>query len=128
MNVASIGRQRGISLVGLIFTLAVLGVIGVLGLKIVPTVIEYQGIKKAIAACKEAGGSSVRDIQASFDKRANVAYIESIGGKDLDVVKNGNDFDISFSYQKKIPLFGPASLLLEYEGTTATDAPKKTIE
>ncbi len=128
MKVAMAHHQQGITLFGLIFVLAILGVIGVIGLKVVPTVLEYSAIKKAIVASKE-GATTVRDVQASFDKRANVGYIESIGGKDLVVVKNGSDFDVSFAYDKKIPLFGPASILLEYEGTTVTTQPvKKAIE
>lgn len=128
MKVAPSNRQRGITLFGLIFVLVILGMIGVLGLKVVPTVIEYSAIKRAIVASKE-GATTVRDVQASFDKRANVGYIESIGGKDLVVVKNGSDFDVSFAYDKKIPLFGPASILLEYEGTTVKAGPaKKAIE
>lgn len=128
MKVASRNRQRGITLFGLIFLLAILGMIGILGLKIVPTIIEYTAIKKAIVASKE-GASTARDVQISFDKRANVGYIESIGGKDLVIVKNGTDFDVSFAYDKKIPLFGPASILIEYEGTTAKAQPaRKPIE
>ena len=107
--------------------LVFLGAVGVFGLKVVPTVLEYQAIKSAVLAASK-DGSNPREIQASFDKRATIAYIESITGKDLVIVRNGNEFDVSFAYDKKIPLVGPASLLLEYEGTTATTAKKKVIE
>ncbi len=128
MKVASNTHQRGITLFGLIFVMAIIGMIGIVGLKVVPTVLEYTAIKKAIVASKE-GATTVRDVQVSFDKRANVGYIESIGGKDLVIVKNGSDFDVSFAYDKKIPLFGPASILIEYEGTTAKTQPaRKVIE
>lgn len=127
MKFASKARQCGIGLAGLIFVLALFGAVGVFGLKVVPTVLEYQSIKKAILSASK-DGTTPRDIQTSFDKRASVAYIESISGKDLVIVKNGNEFDVSFAYDKKIPLFGPASLLIEYEGTTATTAKKKVIE
>ena len=127
MKFLSTSYQRGISLAGLIFVLVFLGAVGVFGLKVVPTVLEYQAIKSAVLAASK-DGSNPREIQASFDKRATIAYIESITGKDLVIVRNGNEFDVSFAYDKKIPLVGPASLLLEYEGTTATTAKKKVIE
>ena len=128
MRMVSDARQRGITLVGLIFVLAILGMIGVIALKVVPTLFEFQAIKKAIVTAR-ADGQNVRDIQTSFDKQANVGYIEAITGKDLVIVRNGNnEFDVSFAYDKKIPLVGPASLLLEYEGTTAKTVTKKTIE
>ena len=128
MKMASTARQHGITIVGLIFMLAILGLIGLLVLKVVPTVIEYRAIKKAIVFASTAG-TTPREVQIAFDKQANVGYIESLAGKDLVIVRNGNAFDVSFAYDKKIPLAGPASLLLEYEGTTASAAPpKKAIE
>lgn len=117
-------EQRGITLVGLIFVLAILGMIGVLILKIVPTVTEYMSIKKAIVVAK-AAGSTIPEIRASFDKQADTGYVEAISSKDLDIVRTSDGFDISFAYEKKIPLIGPASLALDYEGSTATAKPAK---
>ena len=128
MRYSSTAAQRGITLVGLIMALAILGMLGIVGLKVVPTIFEYQAIKKAIQTSRMSAATP-RDVQTAFDKQANVGYIESISGKDLVIVKNGNEFDVSFAYDKKIPLVGPASLLLEYEGTTVTaPAGKKAIE
>jgi hypothetical protein len=127
MELRSRIRQDGLSLVSLIFVLAALGVIGILALKIAPTVTEFMSINKAIATAK-ASGTTVREIQASFDKQADVGYITAITGKDLEITRNGNDIDISFAYQKKIPLVGPASLLLEYEGSTAKSSTRKVAE
>jgi len=118
MKFKSITRQVGVSIVGLIFILAVLGMVGVFGLKVVPTYTEYLSVKKAITSAKTAG-STVREIQIAFDKQAEVGYITSVSGKDLEIVKNGPDVEVSFAYQKKIPLVGPASLLIDYEGSTA---------
>jgi hypothetical protein len=110
--------QQGISITGLIFVLAILGFIGILGLKVVPTVTEYMAIKKAITNAKVAGGS-LNEVRNAFDRNAGVSYIDSITGKDLEIVKNGDSFDVSFAYQKVIPLVGPTSLLIDYEGSTA---------
>jgi Tfp pilus assembly protein PilE len=111
-------KQDGISLVGLIIVLAVLGFVGVLALKIVPTYSEYRAIQNAIVEAKKAG-SSVVEIQKSFDANATVSYISSISSRDLIIAKENNEFEISFAYEKKIPLVGPASLLLEYQGSTS---------
>ncbi len=114
----SLKSQHGISLIGLILSLGVIVLIAMLAMKVVPTVIEYTSIKKAISVAK-AGGTTVNEIQNAFDKQADVGYITSITGKDLVITRDNGEIEVSFSYQKKIPLFGPATLLLEYEGTTA---------
>ena len=112
--------QRGISLVGMLFSMGVLVLLAILAAKVVPTVIEYNSVKRAIVAAK-TGASTANEIKLAFDRQAEVGYITSISSKDLTIDANGGDVIVSFSYQKKIPLFGPASLLLEYQGTTATN-------
>ncbi len=112
-------KQDGISLVGLIIVLAMLGFIGVLALKILPTYTEYRAIQNAIVEAKKVGGGSVVEIQKSFDANATATYISSITGRDLVIGKEDGEMEVSFAYEKKIPLVGPASLLLEYQGTTA---------
>jgi hypothetical protein len=120
-------QQRGISIAGLIMILALLGLVAVLVAKVVPTFVEYRSITRAIVSAK-AAGTTVREIQAAFDKQRDVSYIDSISSKDLEITKDGNEIEVSFEYQKKIPLFGPASLLMEYSGTTANSSGKKPKE
>ena len=118
MKLRSRTRQRGVSLTGLIFVLAILAVIAVFGAKVVPSAIEFNSIKGAIVSAK-AAGTTPKEVRTAFDKQAEVGYIESVRGKDLEIVKNGDEMDVSFAYQKKIPIVGPASLLLDYTGTTS---------
>jgi len=122
-------RQSGISLVGLIVGIAILGFIGVLGMKIVPTFLEYRAIQGAIERAKKDGGDSVKAIQDSFVKSAEVGYISSVGPRDLIIERVDGQIEISYEYEKKIPLVGPASILLEYNGSTMkAGAPKKVAE
>ena len=115
-------RQNGVSLTELILVLAVLGTVAVLALKILPTYTEYRAIKNAIVTAKAAGGNAPLEIRKAFDANATVAYITAISGSDLTIEREGDGVAVSFAYEKKIPLVGPASLLLEYQGTTGTTA------
>lgn len=113
-----IKQEKGMTLLGLIFVLALIGIVMIVAAQVAPTVVEYMTIKKAIQTAKSSG-QSVQEIQSSFDKQADVGYVTAIKGKDLIIETIGNNVEVSFAYTKKIHLFGPASLLLEYEGTTA---------
>lgn len=117
MKLRSNQKQAGVSLTGLIFILAIVSVIGVLGMKIVPTVSEYMAIKKAIVSAKSAG-STPAEVRSSFDKHADTGYIDSISGKDLEIVPQDGIMEVSFAYEKRIPLVGPASLVIDYQGST----------
>ncbi|MEB0164643.1 DUF4845 domain-containing protein, partial [Glaciimonas sp. CA11.2] len=119
--------QRGITLFGLIVWLAILGFIVVLSAKVIPTIIEYTSIKKAVATVKSSGGT-VKEIRDAFDRQTEVGYIDAIHGKDLDITKNGEDIEINFAYRKIISIVAPVSLLIDYSGTTASSSSKKTID
>lgn len=110
--------QAGVTITGLIVILAVVGVVAVLAMKVVPTYSEYMGARKAIEYAKGAG-TNPAEIRAAFSRQAEVGYITSISGTDLDIVKDGDKYEVSFAYEKKIPLVGPANLLMEYSATTA---------
>jgi Tfp pilus assembly major pilin PilA len=117
-------RQQGLSLVGFIFVIAIVALIAVLGMKVVPTVVEYVGVKKAITAAKNAG-STPAEIRASFDKQADTGYIESVSGKDLQITKTNDGFDVGVAYEKRIALIGPASLVIDYVAGTGVTSGNK---
>jgi hypothetical protein len=117
--------EQGLSLIGFIFVIVVVALLAVLGMKVVPTVVEYMAIKKAIVTAKNAG-TTVREIQNSFEKQRTTAYIDSVTGKDLEIIKTGNGFEVSVAYQKKIELVGPASLVLDYVASTASGPAQKS--
>ncbi len=117
--------QRGFSLIGFLSTLTLLGAMGVLAVRAGPSVIEYWAIGKAVSAASITA-TTPDELRRAFDKLAAAGYIDSIEGKDLEIAGKGPEMEISFAYQKKIPLVGPASLLIDYRGSTAQAVPEKT--
>ena len=114
-----IGAESGVSLSGLIVVLIVLGALALVVIKVTPAFIEYRSVKDAIVKAKaDAGSGSVREIQQAFDKNAGVNDVSSISGRDLMITRDGGSTEVSFAYEKRIPLAGNVSLLLDFTGTT----------
>ncbi len=112
-----LNKQGGISLSGLIGALAVIGVAGIFAMRMVPAYIEYNAIKTAIVQVKDAGGS-IREMQQAFNRRTSVNDVEAVRGQDLVFTRDGEDMQISFAYEKRLPLMGNVSLLIDFAGTT----------
>lgn len=111
-------RQRGLSLIGLLIVGALIVFGALLAMKVVPSALEYNAIRSAVNKVASAGGTTVRDYQVAFDRFAAVDDITSITGKDLVIEKRQDGHTvISFQYEKRIPLFGPASLVIDYQGS-----------
>ncbi len=111
-------RQRGVSLVGLVIVVALLGFVAIVVAKVLPTFVEYRAVQSAVKKAK-AAANTVPEMQKAFDRSAAVDDISAITGKDLDFTKVNDDYLIAFAYQKKVPLFGPVSLLIDYSGNSS---------
>ena len=112
-------RNRGASLLGVLFLVIVLGAAVLLALRIFPSAVEYQAVLKAVERAKNE--TSPASVRAAFDRAAQIDDIGSLTGKDLDITPAANNapgFRVTFAYRKELPLFGPASLLLNYTGDT----------
>lgn len=112
-----LSRQRGISLLGLLFWAIIVATVAVLALRVLPTVNEYLTIQRSVEKVAASGGTTVPELRSAFDRQKEIEFaINSISGKDLEITKENEKIVIGFAYEKEIPLFGPAYLLIKYEG------------
>jgi Domain of unknown function (DUF4845) len=109
-------KQRGASLIGILFVGGVLVFLGVIGAQVAPTYTEYLLIGKTVNKVK--GGVSPAEVRSSFDKAAQIDDIKSITGKDLVFTQEGTKSVVSFAYTKEIHLAGPAYLQMKYAGSS----------
>ena len=112
-------RQRGLSITTLLLV-AVVIVFGAIGfMKIGPAYKEYFEVKRAVSgAALEGRDSTVPEVRKGFERRAIIDNIDVIGPQDLEISKEGGEVVVSFSYSKKVGLFGNVSLLIEFAGTS----------
>lgn len=114
------GRQRGVTLLGLIVASFFVAVAALLGIKVIPEYLEHWQLKRVVkkVAMETHADASVRQIRDSFDKQASVHSINSVTGADLEISKHYGQITVSFAYEKRIPLFSNVSLLLAFRGSS----------
>lgn len=110
-------RQRGVTLIGLLFWAVVIGFGALVAMRVFPSVNEYLTIKRAIGKIAASGATTVPEIRMAFDRQKEIEYaITTIGGKDLDITKENDRVVIRFAYDKQIELMDPVYLLVKYQG------------
>jgi hypothetical protein len=115
-------NQSGLSLVGVLLVGGVLAAVILLGLKLIPVVSEYFGIKRAINAVVSSADpqvATVPQLRMAFTKRAMVDDISSISASDLDITKENGQIVISVDYSRKVPLFSNVNLMIDFSVSTS---------
>ena len=111
------GRQRGVTMFGLLFWGIIVAFFGYLLVRALPTVNEYATIQRTVEKIAQEQPATVAEVRRAFDRQKDIEYsISSISGKDLLVTKENDKVVIGYAYQKEIPVMGPVFILIKYEG------------
>ena len=124
-----LSRQRGASLISLLFLAIVVGFVLLVGMRAFPSVNEYLTIRKALSNIMRNNPASPGDIRSSFEKTTEVEYsIHTISGKDLNIQPLGDSgsFRASYAYNVEIPIVEPVFLLVKYAGSASTPGAGRT--
>ena len=110
-------RQRGITLLGLLFWGILVAMVALVVIRVLPTINEFTTIQRAVKKLAQESPGTVPEIRAAFERQKNIEYsIASIGGQDLQITKENDKIVIRFAYDKEVPLFEPVFLLIKYSG------------
>ena len=110
-------RQRGLTLIGLLFWGILVAMLALVVIRVLPTINEFTTIQRAVKKIAQDNPTTVPQVRAAFDRQKNIEYsISSIGGQDLQITKENDKMVIRFEYNKEVPLVEPVFLLIKYSG------------
>ncbi len=117
-------RQRGLSLLGLIVVLGLVGFFGILAAKLLPTYIEYWSVRKIFAAMEKNGETNAPppEIRRAYDRRNAIEDVRNVQGKDLEIRKEGGDTVVSAEWPVKVPMVANISACVDFVATTGSSA------
>ena len=113
-------KQRGITLMGTIVTLGILGFVGVMAAKLMPAYMEYFSVKKIFKTMEQGGQTkgTVRDIRYAYEKLNGIEDVKSVRGDDLEITKHGGEAVVSATWSVRVPLVYNISACLDFHATT----------
>ena len=120
-------RQRGASLVSLLFLAIVVGFLMLMAARVFPSVNEYLTIRKAVSQIMRNNPASAADIRGAFSRTIEIEYsIKTITAKDLNIQPIGDTggFRTSFAYNIEIPIVEPVYILVKYAGSATSGGVK----
>jgi len=111
-------RQSGITLIGFVIVLAIVGFFAFMAMKLVPSYIEYGGVVKALnQIATEPGSDDIEQVRRQLAFKMSFQYVDdsTIKPKDVTIQRTGNASILRVSYDKVIPFVYNIAFLLHFE-------------
>jgi len=111
-------RQRGMTFLGMVTILVILGAALYAGIRLVPVFLEYTKVARALEQVRDehsAVDTNAQMIRNSLERRWDVEDIKSIGWKEVEIKKSNEGFDVKAVYQVEQPFIANVYLLAKFD-------------
>lgn len=114
-------RQSGITLLGFLIVLVVVGFFGYMAMKLGPSYLEFLGVKKAMSqiASEGADGKSLDSIRRELFFKMNFQYVDdaTIKPSDITIARQSGAATLNVDYEKQMPFMFNIDFLLHFENS-----------
>ena len=110
----SIRRQAGVTAIGWIIILALIGFFVLLALKMVPSYLEYLKVSSSLESLEEESLESPAEIRRLLERRFDISYVYVITPKQVKITKADRAFNVVAKYDSRVHLFANVDVLMSF--------------
>lgn len=110
------GRQRGMTVIGMLLVIIVIAFVALIAMKVVPMYVQYYSIKSTIESIRkepQVAQMTPQDIQNAIQKRFDIGYVDNITARDLKIRNDPKGRVLDLVYQDERTLFYGLSVVLK---------------
>lgn len=108
-------QQRGMTFLGYVIVLGVIGFFAIMIMKLVPIYIEHQAVVAALnAVSQQPATSTAQNIRSSIDKRFAVDNVTVIKASDFRINRAKGKTVVSIDYEAKTSFIGNLYLMVKF--------------
>ena len=112
--------QGGMTLIGFVIVLGVIGFFAYISMKLVPMYSEYYAVKSALKGLQAEPGIANRDpakIQDLFFRRLYISYAENVKPANVEIERIESGWEMHVVYEVRKPLVGNLDVVGKFEAS-----------
>lgn len=118
-------KQSGMTLIGFVITLAVVGVFAYVGMKLFPMYQEFFAVKTALrglASDPGIGGQDPASIERLFFRKLYISYSENVKPENVKIERGDNGWNMTVDYEVRKPMVANLDVVGKFHATQTLSA------
>jgi hypothetical protein len=119
-------RQRGMTMLGILVLVVVVGAWVYAGILMTPKYLEYMRVASTLEQVGDEydsnPGTTEFMLRKAIERRFDIEMVEVITSNDIEIKKDGGTFTVRAAYDTTVPLAGNVSFLLEFDKSVEVNA------
>ena len=125
-DLKSQNKQRGITFLGAVIVLSLIGFFAMLIIKIGPIYMEHGKIKSSLESLKaqpDLASQGREEIIKAFERRLYINYINDFKRENIFITKHGSYVKVEVIYDKTENIFGNLDVLVHFDDVIEVGTP-----
>ena len=119
-------RQRGMTFLGILVLIIVVGAWVYAGIRLVPKYLEYVRVASTLEKVREEfesnPGSTEFMLRKAIERHFDIEMVTAIDSNDIEIKKDGGSFTLRANYEDTVPLVSNISFLVTFDKTVEVAA------
>ncbi len=111
----SIRRQAGVTAIGWMIILGLIGFFVLLTLKIVPSYLDYFKVVSALESVEKKTAATPAEIRKHIERQFDVSFVHAITPKQIKIKNAGSVFEVTAKYDDRVHLFANIDVVMSYD-------------
>jgi len=114
-------RQRGMTFLGIIVIIVVLGAWVYAGIRLTPKYLEYVKIAATLEKVRDEYANNPEStefmLRKAIERHFDIEMVTVIDSNDIEITRDGGTFLVRAAYEDTVPLVANVSFLVEFDKT-----------
>ena len=119
-------RQQGMTFLGILVLVIVVGAWVYAGIRLVPKYLEYMRVAATLEKVRDEyesnPGTTEFMLRKAVERHFDIEMVEIITSNDIEIKREGGTFTMRAAYDDTVPLAGNVSFLVEFDKTVEVAA------
>jgi Domain of unknown function (DUF4845) len=119
-------RQRGMTMLGIIVVVVVVGAWIYAGIRLTPLYLEYMRVASTLEKVRDEfdsnPGTTEFMLRKAIERHFDIEMVEVVTSNDIEITREGGEFTMRAAYEATTPIISNISFLVDFDKSVTVSA------